>query len=47
MALPAEMFSEIVGSARGRTMAWFRIQLTEEQQQVVNEEQSVHINLRI
>ena len=28
-------------------MAWFRVQLTEEQQRVVNEERSSHPNLRV
>src|SRR3974377_2272056 len=34
-------------NARRHTMAWLRIGLTEEQQQVVNEERSAHPNPRI
>jgi transposase len=30
-----------------RTMAWFRVELTEEQQRIVNEERASHPNLRV
>src|SRR5260370_34719896 len=39
--------SRLCWNARRRTMDWFRVRLTEEQQRVVNEEWSSHPNPRI
>jgi transposase len=47
MILAARMFIEIVLDARRHTMEWLRVQLTEGQQRVVNEERRSHPNARI
>ena len=47
LLLPAKTLRDIVLDCKEATMAWLRIRLTEEQQQVVNEERSIHPNPRI